>query len=74
MTVTKKKTRRIQVDLDPRDFEDLQKLEQRLGASTYAEVVRRSIRFTLRATEVSDKRGTVIFREPDKSEVEIYVI
>jgi hypothetical protein len=65
---------RVQVELDPRAFEELNKLKERFGAASYAEVIRRSLDLHTKIVERSDRGATIISRDPDGTENEIWVI
>jgi len=70
----KKNPTRVQVELDPRAFEELLKLQKSLGALTYAELFRRSIGALARIVETRDQGGTIVRRNADGTETEIWVI
>jgi hypothetical protein len=70
----KKNPTRVQFELDPRAFQELQTLQKSLGNTSYAEVFRRSLACLSRIVETRDKGGTIVRRDPNGTESEIWVI
>jgi hypothetical protein len=70
----KEKPTRVQFELDPHAFEELLKLQESLGASSYAEVFRRSLGSLARIIETRDKGGTILSRDANGTETELWVI
>ena len=66
--------RRLQFDFTPGAVEQLDALQERLGASTRAEVVRKALALLDHTVQAQEKGGALVVRTPDGREKELVFI
>ncbi len=72
--LTELKSKRIQLDLDPEEYEQLQQLKERCKARTFQEVLRKSLNLYDWCLDAMQKREKILIVSQDGTSRELLVL